>query len=180
MDSWPKVPNSWNGGSTISVSTIAFATELHERFKRKRQTIDSARSFVMHHPHSGASGNVHVEDITELPLGVRSRMLLHMHWSQFLRFAEIHVANVQLNADVVPFHATDPQKSSLQSGRHICQHFVIPMCSHDAKIIHVSQSLTPGTTHDISQEHVDFHASVKEEHDLVNDARILGQSAQPF
>ena len=39
----------------------SICTEFHERFKWKRHTICSARSFVMCHPKIGVSGNVHVE-----------------------------------------------------------------------------------------------------------------------
>ena len=80
--------------------------EPHERFKWKRQTINSARSFEMYYPHIGVSGNVHVEDIAEFflksnPLGIRSRMLFFYTCPRFLQLAEIHDANVELNTDVL-------------------------------------------------------------------------------
>ena len=146
----------------------SICTELHKRFKWKRQTIDSTRSFEMHHPHTGVSGNVHVEEVAEFPLGVRSRMLFLMLDSSQVSEACFHNANVQLNTDVVPLVEQSSiifiaiWKADLPAFRNS------DVFTRRKDYPYRPHSLTPRAARDIFQEHFDFHASAQEESYLVN------------
>ena len=82
----------------------AIATELHERFKWKRTTLDPTRSFELYFPHFGAIGAVHLEDFAQMyletdPLGLRGKVNFMYSRPKFHRSAGIRQGNADINPD---------------------------------------------------------------------------------
>ena len=82
----------------------SIVTELHERFKWKRQTLQGDRSFEIPFPYFGACGALHVPDIAHLflgddPLGIRGRILLFYTRPEFKKAGDVRAANAIVNAD---------------------------------------------------------------------------------
>ena len=95
-------------------------------------------------------------------------MVLYYTPPRFLKLAEMHDANVQLNIDEAPLV------------QQILKIFIAIRNSHLPAFCHPesftrrkdypfhSYSLMPGAARDMFQEHFDFHAAAQEEHYLVN------------
>ena len=87
---------------------------------------------------------------------------------RFLKLAEIHDANVELNTDAVPL-----VQQILKIFIAIRKAHLPAFCNSEAftrrkDYFFRSYSLMPGAARDTFQQHFDFHAAAQEEHYLVN------------
>ena len=79
-------------------------TELYERAKWRRVTLDGTRSFTLMYPYFGVVGSVHLPDIAFLwgqedALGIRGRARFLYTRPSFKRALELREANAEHNAD---------------------------------------------------------------------------------
>ena len=84
----------------------SIATELYERSKWKRTTINDERSFEVLYPFFAVCGALHVPDVASLflegdPLGIRGRVSFFYSRPAFNKASEIRQANQELaNGDL--------------------------------------------------------------------------------
>ena len=93
---------SWLAAEGTLNETIV--TELYERAKWRRVTLDGTRSFTIMFPFFGVCGSIHVEDIAFLwaqedALGLRGRVRFMYCRPSFKRAVELREANAEFNAD---------------------------------------------------------------------------------